>query len=119
MGWIYLENIEIHAPVGVGESEKKLGNDILVTIGVKTHFKEAAKADSLEKTVDYEILYQIVASHLIKPVDLLETVAWQIADEVLLKIPQVKKVKLKVSKLHPPISGKCKMASIVVKSKRS
>jgi dihydroneopterin aldolase len=49
---------------------------------------------------------------------LLETVADLILDRILREIPLVNKVKIKVSKLNPPIGGNVEMVSIIMERER-
>ena len=49
---------------------------------------------------------------------LLETVAKKIINRILKEIPMVDKVKVKVSKLNPPIGGNVEMVTIEMSQKR-
>ena len=63
-------------------------------------------------TVNYETLFKIVKEEMEQPSKLLETVAEKIAQDVLQKFPDALSVELKISKLNPPIGGKCKKATV-------
>jgi len=54
-----------------------------------------------------------------KPSKLLETVADQIVKNVLADLSSVEKVELKISKLNPPIGGKCRKASVFLAQERN
>lgn len=118
VGKISLEGLEFHAFHGVYPHERESGNWFEVDISVETHIVEGAIEDDLSKTVNYETLYQLVREEMEKPSKLLETVAEHIAERVLLELPDVLQVELKISKLNPPIGGKCKKASLSVVKKR-
>ena len=81
-------------------------------------FSMAAANDELQGTVNYETLFKIVKEEMDQPSKLLETVAEKIARDVLQKIPEALSVELKISKLNPPIGGKCKKATISLFRKR-
>ena len=49
---------------------------------------------------------------------MLETVAEKVANDVLEIFPNVISVEFKISKLNPPIGGKCKKASISLSKRR-
>jgi 7,8-dihydroneopterin aldolase/epimerase/oxygenase len=118
-GRIALEGLEFHAFHGVYPHERESGNWFEVDIAVETDFSAAAKNDNLSGTVDYETLYRIVKAEMEKPSKLLETVAEQIIDEVLHQLKTVSHVELSISKINPPIGGKCKRAKVSLAKKRS
>lgn len=111
-GRVALEGLEFHAFHGVYPHERESGNWFEVDIAVETDFSEAAQSDELAGTVNYETLFRMVKDEMEKPSRLLETVAEKIVDDVLKALPAVKSVELKISKLNPPIGGKCKKATV-------
>lgn len=117
-GRIALEGLEFHAFHGVYPHERESGNWFEVDIAVETNFSAAAKSDNLSGTVDYETLYRIVKAEMEKPSKLLETVAEQIIDEVLNQLKAVSHVELSISKINPPIGGKCKRAKVSLSKRR-
>jgi dihydroneopterin aldolase len=118
-GRIGLEGLEFHAFHGVYPHERESGNWFEVDIAVDTDFSDAAKTDELAGTVDYEALYRIVKEEMIKPSKLLETVGEHIVAEVLRQFSKVNHVELKISKINPPIGGKCRKATVFISKKRS
>lgn len=117
-GKISLEGLELHAFHGVYPHERESGNWFEVDISVQTDILEGAIGDDLDKTVNYETLYQIVKEEMDKPSKLLETVAEKIVMRVLDDVPAVQVVELKIAKINPPIGGKCKKASLWIKKER-
>lgn len=117
-GKISLEGLELHAFHGVYPHERESGNWFEVDISVDTNIMEGAIDDDLDKTVNYETLYQIVREEMNKPSKLLETVAEKIVGRVLNDLSGAEVVELKIAKLNPPIGGKCRKASIWVQKKR-
>ncbi len=117
-GKISLEGLEFHAFHGVYPHERESGNWFEVDISVDTNILEGAVRDELDKTVNYELLYQFVKEEMQKPSKLLETVAEQIVERVLRDLPEVQQVELKIAKINPPIGGKCKKASLWIQKKR-
>lgn len=118
IGKILLEGLEFHAFHGVYPHERESGNWFEVDICVESNIAEGASADDLAKTVNYESLYQYVKEEMDKPSKLLETVAGKIVERVLQEIAEVSQVEIKISKLNPPIGGKCKKASVSLLRKR-
>ena len=117
-GKVSLEGLEFHAFHGVYPHERHSGNWFEVDISVDTDFTQGATTDELAGTVNYEILFQIVKAEMERPSKLLETVAEKIVSDVLRELPTVIQVELKISKINPPIGGKCRKATIAITKKR-
>lgn len=98
--------------------EGKIGSDYRIDLSVKANLKPSAKSDSLADTVDYVRLNKIVKEEMAVRTKLLETVADLILDRILLELPLVRKAKIKVSKLNPPIGGNVEMVSIIMERER-
>jgi dihydroneopterin aldolase len=113
-GRIALEGLEFHAFHGVYPHERESGNWFEVDIAVEADLAAAAQTDQLAQAVNYETLYAVVKAEMEKPSHLLETVLEKIVEAVFQELPQVKSVEIKISKINPPIGGKCKRASVQV-----
>jgi 7,8-dihydroneopterin aldolase/epimerase/oxygenase len=118
IGRVALEGLEFHAYHGVYPHERNSGNWFEVDIAVETDFTRGAASDELSGTVNYETLFQIVKAEMEEPSKLLETVAEKIVKDVLDQIPEAMQVELKISKINPPIGGKCRKATISLVKKR-
>lgn len=118
-GRIALEGLEFHAFHGVYPHERESGNFFEVDIVVEANFLKAAQHDELADTINYEILFQIVKDEMDRPSKLLETVAEKIVDDVLQRFPNVDLVEFKISKLNPPIGGKCRKATVTLMKQRT
>ena len=68
--------------------------------------------------MNYETLFKIVKAEMEQPSKLLETVTEKIATDVLEIFPNALSVELTVSKINPPIGGKCKKASVSLLKRR-
>jgi dihydroneopterin aldolase len=112
IGRIALEGLEFHAFHGVYPHERESGNFFEVDITVETDFSKAAATDELLGTVNYETLFKIVKDEMEQPSKLLETVAEKVANDVLEVFPNVVSVEFRISKLNPPIGGKCRKATV-------
>lgn len=118
-GKIFLEGLEFHAYHGVYPHERESGNWFEVDIMVEADFLSGAVRDEIAGTVNYETLFEIIKEEMEKPSKLLETVVHQIVTHVMEKLPAVEKVAVKISKLNPPIGGKCKKASVSLERSRT
>ncbi len=119
MGTIKVENIKVYAYHGCLEEEAKIGSDYRVDVEVKANLKASAKSDKLADTVDYVHLNLIVKQEMAIRSELLEHVAKRIIDRILKEIVSVKKAKVAVSKINPPIGGDVEQVTIVLSKKRS
>lgn len=117
-GHIALEGLEFHAFHGVYPHERESGNWFEVDISVETDFTSASINDDLSRTINYETLYRIVKVEMEKPSKLLETVATNIIKDVMDELPAALHVQIKISKVNPPIGGKCKKASLILSHRR-
>jgi|SRR5690606_8786529 len=118
IGKISLEGLEFHAFHGVYPHERESGNFFEIDIAVECDFTVGAQEDDLSGTVNYEALFHIVKEEMEKPSKLLETVAEKSILRVFNAPPAVLGVGLKISKLNPPIGGKCRLSSVSVRKER-
>src|SRR5688572_5090716 len=98
---ISLNNVRFRAFHGVYPDERKKGNDFVVNMEVS--YIPAGTIYSLEDTIDYADLFEIINTTMQKPVDLLETVIQTIAHKVKERFPQITNILVSVEKLNPPI----------------
>ena len=117
-GRIALEGLEFHAFHGVYPHERESGNYFEVDVIVEADFADAAAEDDIEKTVNYETVFEVVKDEMERPSKLLETVAEKIISDLFRRFKAISEVELKISKLTPPIGGKCKRASVIISRKR-
>jgi dihydroneopterin aldolase len=118
MGRIALEGMEFFAFHGFYDEEQKIGNKYGVDLYIETDLHAAGTSDKLDATVNYEVLYRVVAEEMLAPARLLEHVGYRVMDRVMQKFPHVKSVKVCVSKFNPPLGGICHRARVTLKRKR-
>jgi len=118
MGKIALEGLEFFAYHGFYPSEREVGNKFGVDVEVTVDFTSAAQQDSLQQTINYEDLYNIVRQEMEIPSKLLEHVADKICDQVLGLFKEVSEVAVTVRKFNPPIKGICKAAKVSLNKTR-
>jgi dihydroneopterin aldolase len=100
---IHLHNLRFFAHHGIYEEEKILGNEFELNITVK-HSPQRLPVKHLEDTVDYIAVYELVKKRMAIPTPLLETLATEIAQQILLQFVLAEEVFLSIRKLHPPVS---------------
>tara|TARA_B100000886_G_scaffold303907_1_gene234812 strand:+ start:1351 stop:1674 length:324 start_codon:yes stop_codon:yes gene_type:complete len=87
------------------DEEEKIGSDYVVNLEINTDLNLSSQSDNLKDTVDYVSLHAIVKEEMSIRSKLLEKVADRILKKILNDHRQVILVKVKVSKINPPIGG--------------
>lgn len=101
---IFIQSLRIHAPIGVAELEKKVGNDISITVSIRYSVAEAMVSDNVEQTLNYAEAASLIKQTAMKPAGLLEHLAWKIAKALFDRWKDIESVSLRIVKLAPPIS---------------
>lgn len=106
--------MEFHAYHGCLEKERREGNTFIVDFHAETELKKAVKTDDLRETADYGRIYDIVAEQMAVPSNLLENVAGRILDAVRKEFKDFLFIKIRVSKMNPPVNGQCAWSRVTV-----
>lgn len=114
MAVIEIEGMEFYAFHGHFEVEKIAGNRFLVNLSIEADCSQAAQSDRLEDTLDYQKAYLAVKEEMAIPSDLLEHVAQRIIERLKSEFPRVLKVRVKVSKMNPPMGGQIERVSVTL-----
>ena len=115
---VELVNLEFYAYHGFYEQEQKIGNRFLVDLHVGFTYEVHTGAENIHHTINYETLYKEVKVEMQTPVKLLETVAEKIMAKIFQNHPNAKEVSISISKLDPPIGGKCERAKVTLRESR-
>jgi dihydroneopterin aldolase len=100
---ITLTGLRVFGRHGVYDEERRVGQDFVVDVTLRLDTRRAAATDDVTDTVHYgELAEQIAAIVGGEPVDLLETLAARIADQVL-TADLVDAVRVTVHKPYAPI----------------
>lgn len=118
MSKITLENMTFHAYHGCLEHEKLLGNTFLVTLALELDTESAGLSDELTDTLNYQLVYDLVKTEMQIPSKLIEHVGHRIAEKVFCSFTQVSALKLKVSKLNPPLGAKVEAVSFEIEKSK-
>ena len=115
MDQIIIQDLSIYAKHGVYMEENILGQQFLVSVYMDLDLSRAGQTDKLEYTLDYGTIWHFVTqymqSHTFK---LIEAAAEHLAEELLLKYDQIKKIRIKVKKPWAPIGLPIKNVSVSV-----
>src|SRR6056300_734194 len=118
MGIIQVNNIKLYAYHGCLDEEAKIGSWYRVAVEIKADLKKSARTDELEDTVDYVHLNHIVKEEMAIRSKLLEEVAQRILNRFFKELRMIRKAKVAVAKINPPIGGNVKEVVIILTKKR-
>jgi 7,8-dihydroneopterin aldolase/epimerase/oxygenase len=114
MSKILLENMEFFAYHGCFKEEQIIGNQFVVNLEIETDTALAEQSDNLKDTLNYQEVYNIVGEQMKTKSHLLEHVGRRIMDALVDSFAQIKYIKLKISKMHPPMGGKMRCVSLLL-----
>jgi dihydroneopterin aldolase len=108
-----LKGLKFKGYHGYYEEERQQGNDFEVDLTFYAHLQRAAHSDNLQDTIDYQKVLQIVDSIMGGPsVQLIETLANKIGNELFRTFPLAEKLDIAVRKLNPPLNIRADYAEI-------
>ena len=111
---IEVNGIKIYAFHGCLPEEGEIGGHYSVDVMLNTNFTQAAQTDDLQKTVDYVIVNRIVCEEMAIRSKLIEHVGQRIIDRLKSEIDSIDFIKLKVTKICPPIKGDVDNVAIII-----
>jgi 7,8-dihydroneopterin aldolase/epimerase/oxygenase len=114
MGVIEIEGMEFYAYHGHFAEEQVVGNRFIVDLSIITDCSKAAKSDNLTDALNYLAVYQIIKAEMQIKSHLLEHVAGRILDRLYDGFDTIEKVKVKISKLNPPMGGQIEKVSVTL-----
>jgi dihydroneopterin aldolase len=111
---IEVNGIKIYAFHGCLPEEEKIGGHYMVDVMLNTNFSEAALTDELSKTVDYVLINHIVKEEMAIRSKLIEQVGQRIIDRIKREAKGIDFLRVKVTKLTPPINGDVDNVAIII-----
>jgi dihydroneopterin aldolase len=100
---VALKDVKIHAFHGYYPEEQLIGCDFILDVEVT--FTPSDETENLDKTVNYEVLNQIIIQEMKQTQKLLETVVNNIINTIISKYPFLLTAKVGIKKIHPPMQG--------------
>jgi len=116
MSLISIEKMEFYAYHGCFDEERKIGTWFNVDLSMEVDTSKAEESDSLEDTVNYQEVYQVVRKEMMISSKLLENVARRILTAIREAFPAVSYAWVKVKKMNPPLGGKMESVSVELES---
>ncbi|AEA43533.1 dihydroneopterin aldolase [Fluviicola taffensis] len=102
---IEVNGIKLYAYHGCLEEEGKIGGNYIVDVHMKTNFQEASMSDELSQTIDYVHINLIVTQEMAIRSKLIEHVGQRIVSRIEKEIKGLIGLRVKVTKICPPING--------------
>jgi len=110
---IELVGLDFFSYHGFYEEERKIGNKYTIDIKVIANLS-VDESNNLDSTVNYEVLAKIAQEATAIPTPLLETIAYNICDEILKQFPLASEAIVSVSKHNPPIGIICNRSKVTI-----
>lgn len=115
MDIIRIDNLEVYAYHGVYDEEKEKGQYFYVNAELYTNTRKAGMNDDLDASTNYGTVCDFIHDFMTKHIyDLIETVAEQLAQALLLEFKLVKSVLLEIRKPHAPIEKEFESVSVEI-----
>lgn len=111
---IEVNGIKLYAFHGCLSEEGKIGGHYTVDVHLETDFSTAAKSDKLSQTIDYVVINRIVAEEMDIRSKLIEHVGQRIINRIKQECVGVQKLRVKVTKICPPINGDVQNVAIII-----
>ncbi|MBC6995671.1 dihydroneopterin aldolase [Neolewinella lacunae] len=111
---IGLEDVRFYAPHGFFKEEHLMGNEFRIDVEVEASITGAAQEDDLGGTVNYATIYYLLQAEMKKPTQLLEALAYRMANRIMNQFESVLSVHLRLRKINPPLGGSVGAAVVEV-----
>ncbi len=111
-GCIEIENMEFFAYHGCYKEEQIVGNKFLVNIYIKTDCRKASQTDSIYDALNYQEVYNLIKAEMAITSHLLEHVCGRIINRLKAAFPSIDELRVRVSKMNPPMGGKMDKVSV-------
>jgi len=115
---ILLKGIVLYAHLGAEKEEREVRQKISLDVELSLSLEETAQKDDLEKTVDYEKVYNLIKERIeAKKYHLLETLAQDIAQEILKDFP-INEVLIRAKKPQVKLAGPLDYVAVEIRRRR-
>ncbi len=111
---IEVNGIKLYAFHGCMPEEGRIGGHYIVDVRMTTDFSSAAASDELDETIDYVVVNKIVKEEMAIRSKLIEHVGQRIVERIRKEVSNIDTLRLKVTKLSPPINGDVNNVAIII-----
>ena len=103
MNSIHLNNLRFFAHHGYHDEEGVTGTNFDISVSIS--FDAPDKITTLQQTINYVEVYNVIKEIFQRPTKLLESIAHDICDNVSALDNRIRTINITITKLHPPISN--------------
>ena len=114
MSMIAIEGMEFYSYHGCFKEEKEIGTHFTVDFYFTNDTTKAEASDSINDTISYLDVYQLIKAEMAMSSDLLEHVGRKIMKKVFTEYPCMEWAKVKIQKMNPPLGGQMKSVSFTL-----
>lgn len=100
---VHLKELKFHAHHGLYAGEETVGGPFEVNLSV--WYNPGGPVTSIDQTINYVILFNIVKQHMQERTGLLEMVAENICQAIKERFPVILEIKIDIYKCSPPIEN--------------
>ena len=118
MAKVEVRGLSFHAHHGCHPHERKSGGVFKVDLTVEGDFSASMESDDIADAVDYVALMDLCERIMKTPKNLIETVAHDIAWDVLRRFSAVNRVEVTVKKMKPPVKHDLEFVSASISLER-
>lgn len=111
---IEVNGIKLYAHHGCLAEEEAIGGHYVVDVHMTTDFTLAAEHDLLHKTIDYVDVNRIVKEEMAIRSKLIEHVGQRIVNRLKNELTGLLVLRVKVTKITPPINGDVDNVAIII-----
>lgn len=115
---IELEQMVFYAYHGCFVEEQVVGNKFEVNIAIQTDISTPMVSDQITDALNYVSVYEVVKEEIFKTSHLLEHVTNRIVTRLLKDFSTILSIRVKVSKMNPPMGGQMKCVSMTLERGR-
>jgi dihydroneopterin aldolase len=114
---IEINEIKLYGFHGCLDEEAKIGGNYTIDISMETDFTKAALEDTLEDTIDYVQVNEIVKEEMAIRSKLIEQVGHRILLRMKKELHNLHAARVKIVKVCPPINGDVKNVAVILEER--
>jgi 7,8-dihydroneopterin aldolase/epimerase/oxygenase len=117
---VFVTGLALHAYHGVMQHEAKVGQTFKLDLTLDIDLSEASRTDKLKHTVSYDSVVKTASEAFCsRRYRLVEAAAGAVADALLDRYPQVRRIRVTVHKPHAPIAATFDDVGVVIERSRA
>lgn len=113
MNELAIEELKIFAYHGCMEVEQAIGSYYEINLNVRADLSKVSQTDNIMDTVNYVVLNSIIHEQMAIVSKTIENVCERILNTIHEQFPEIQWVRLKISKINPPVHGDMKKFSVI------